>query len=128
MAFDWKKFIKIADELIKNKNEESYRSVVNRAYYAAYNQSKTFIEVWIIKGDLIVPEREGRHSYIIRSLKGVPEPYIRQAGRDLGDLFDDRKEADYEKDVCIEKRTATLNIERAKKIIKQLDKGYIPLR
>lgn len=129
MAFNWDRFIRLADKLIKNKNEESYRSAVSRAYYASYNRSLDFIEKYIEMKKLQVPESWGKskHLYVAYRLGKTKDPLINNIARDLKDLFDDRKEADYKKDVQIKIPTAIVSIERAKKITEQLGKGYNPL-
>lgn len=45
MSFDWKTFLACAETLAKAQDEAAKRSAISRAYYAAYNVVRVFLQV-----------------------------------------------------------------------------------
>jgi len=42
--FDWGSNLQVAEELIKNEQEEYHRSAISRAYYAAFGTARTYLD------------------------------------------------------------------------------------
>ena len=116
MTFDWTKYLNLAEELVKIDREENYRSAISRAYYAAYNLSESFLEARC-PGRYQRSKGLSAHRITIKELYGIPEKEIKQAAKKLGQIFADRKNADYEECIIIQKPTAEASIIRARRIL-----------
>jgi hypothetical protein len=42
--FDWSKYLELATELAQHTHEQHGRTAISRAYYAAFNHAKRFVE------------------------------------------------------------------------------------
>lgn len=120
MAFDWTKYLNLAEELVKTDAEENHRSAISRAYYAAYNLSEGFLET-CSPGRYQRSKGVSSHRVAILELHKRPEREIKKASQKLGQIFADRKNADYEESISIYKPTAEMSISRAKKILEIFD-------
>jgi uncharacterized protein (UPF0332 family) len=114
MSFNPKELIKVASHLgsLEDK-EEHVRSMVNRAYYAAFGAAK--IKTGICnKNDI--------HKLVIAKLKSSKDKSAKNAGLALDSLRDLRRKADYEYDIKLVKTRCANVINDATYIIQELDK------
>ena len=121
MTFDWIHFIKLAEKLIEdehNKDEAVYRTVISRSYYGAHHRARQFLESHFA---LQMDKTADDHGQVIRALKRYRnDQQLRRSGRELERLCDDRRRADYDDSVCVEKNVARANLARANDIINTL--------
>ena len=116
--FDWGDFLDLADRLAADVDDEAaQRTVINRAYYAAYHTAAVVVRT---KGMLTVGHT---HRTVWAALFGDPDPDRNEAGRRGDDLRRLRTIADYRRpfpgDLAM---TATDTIAEAREIIAMLDR------
>ena len=98
MSFDWTDFLTLADALVRDPNspgpeEASLRSAISRAYYAAFCVARNFGRD---KGEF-TPTQTGRdHWLVMNHFRSSPNRNRRKIGLDLGRLYDNRTNADYD--------------------------------
>lgn len=125
-AFDWQKYILVAEKLQIDDSEESNRSGISRAYYATFNRAKILClnEKLITTAD----ERDftgGIHSKVIKLLLGEDNHELNSIGHKLKTLRFRRNNADY-KTYCDESGTSKLlmdTINKAKELLADM-KAY----
>lgn len=113
MSFDWTDFIRLADALIKSKDEASLRSGISRAYYGVF---------------CIARNRKGFKNYkkpdvhrkVIDKYQNSNSNKERYIGRVLDGLRRERNDADYDEDKMISPSLAQRNLLKAKKILDKL--------
>lgn len=138
-TFEFDYFLLLAKKLLSNKNlfEDSncqgvYRTVINRAYYAAYHHAKLFLEINHNFKTREFNEETGKmenkdglseHVLVFKGLKEISKKekklkpqFYSQASR-LQNLFKLRKDADYEENVIFKEKQAKDSIEVASSII-----------
>jgi uncharacterized protein (UPF0332 family) len=126
MSFDWNEFLKVARGLAGEENaaipseEAKWRTVINRAYYAAFNQAR-----WHLRYkdyDRNIPQDGSGHEYVKSRFRSHPDEDYKKIGWELNRLHTARKRADYDDrnaDFSIEARLA---IKSAGTIISMLEK------
>jgi len=113
MSFDWKDFIRLAEELIKRSDEASLRSAISRAYYGVF---------CILRNKMGF--KDYKQSYVHRKVIDLyiksSNPQEKLAGQLLDELRKRRNNADYNEDIIIDFNFAQRTIEDAKNILKKL--------
>ena len=119
MAFDWAEFLAVAEHLHSEPapnctREALLRSVVGRAYYAAYGLARLYAAQRL---SFRIHGQPDDHVRLPRRLisSGLP-----LAGTRLQNLRDWRNECDYDDNVNDLERVAELALERARQIIDEL--------
>lgn len=88
MSFDPKKFINTAEHLSSlNNDEETVRSMIGRAYYAAFG---------IARDKLKIHDKEKVHKKVIDKLLNSSDRNYNEAGKSLESLRKSRVSADYD--------------------------------
>ncbi len=88
MAFDWKNFLVLAEELAARNEESAKRSAISRAYYYVFNVAYARAAA---NGCIFV--NEGKHKQCWTKYISSPEPACKQLGVRLRVR---RTDADYE--------------------------------
>ncbi len=122
MSFDWLEYLQLAEELLAKStilpNDESkIRSAVSRAYYAAFNQAKLFLET---KDRLTIPHYNV-HQYVIYQLKNSSDTRRKKIGNRLFVLRDYRNQADYNQNIVFTINTCEESLTLARRIIQVLN-------
>jgi uncharacterized protein (UPF0332 family) len=84
-------FIETANNLKNSCEESDRRSAVSRAYYAVFNYVKLYLESCGIK----IPKDSSAHIKIPIYLKNSGIQNAKRVGKSIGDLKDNRIDADY---------------------------------
>ena len=102
--FDWRQFLDFADWLDELPSDDAklpvedaaLRTVISRAYYAAFHVAKAFVDLLVQQGALQWPgTRRSIHDQVWQALKTHPDPDV-AALADQGTLLKrERTEADY---------------------------------
>jgi len=121
MSFDWRLYIKLADELInfhrtKCLAESYWRSAISRAYYGVFCLSRNFL---ISKG-IRIP-RKNVHRFVIEKYKNSPDQVEKKIGVELDRLRKDRADADYDDRKSINNSYATRSHGRSTRIQQLLE-------
>ncbi|AZI27035.1 hypothetical protein EA772_17475 [Pedobacter sp. G11] len=99
MAFDWIKYLIVAENLKSSGTEESCRSGISRAYYAVFGRAKIFcINQSIVKTKDLNDNRNKIHSFLINSLVESDHPELFEIGKNIETLRVRRNDADYNAD------------------------------
>jgi uncharacterized protein (UPF0332 family) len=113
MAFDWSQYLNLAVELANTKDETHFRAAISRAYYAAFNVAKQFLE----DTDGIPRDVPSIHEYVWDQFSHDPCS-LGLTIYDQGDLLKEwRVRADYRARATISNGDVTLAIRRATAII-----------
>jgi uncharacterized protein (UPF0332 family) len=91
---DGSEFIDLAAKmaLAANTNAAGYRTVVSRAYYGAFHLARRMLNEIGFRCRV----RDNEHLFVQRHFANCREPKAQEAGRLLGHLHENRKEADYD--------------------------------
>ncbi len=121
MSFDWRLYIKLADELInfhrtKSLAESYWRSAISRAYYGVFCLSRNFL---ISKG-IRIP-RKNVHRFVIEKYKNSLDQVEKKIGVQLDRLRKDRVDADYDDRKGINNSYATRSYGRSTRIQQLLE-------
>jgi hypothetical protein len=129
--FNWREFIAFADWLDERPVDDAMlavrdaalRTVISRAYYAAFHVAKSFVDLLVQQGVVQWPgTRRSIHDQVWQALKTHPDPKVAALG-DQGTLLKRaRTEADYS--VASNKRRASIAREartHAREIITGID-------
>jgi hypothetical protein len=115
--FEWSDYLVAAKEWQKDPRESHGRAAISRAYYAAFNHAKKYIER---SGNDTLPKHGAAHEQVPEVLKQLRFPAL---ASDLESLKRQRTWADYhgytKPKLSEEVRTA---ITRAERIIGQLER------
>jgi uncharacterized protein (UPF0332 family) len=98
MSFDWKQYILLSDELINRQRvpalaDACNRSAVSRAYYGVFCTARKLL----IDKTGFFP-REDIHKFVREEFNRAASRKEKQIGANLGRLWAERKNADYEED------------------------------
>ncbi|MBI2376904.1 MAG: HEPN domain-containing protein [Deltaproteobacteria bacterium] len=123
MAFEWREFLRLAEDLVTRKDEAELRSAVSRAYYAAYHFARRRLPAELPK-----PNATESHASLWRAYLGSTNKAHKAIGV-IGDrLREQRRRADYEahfasllKSGCTQK-DAELAVKDAKALIDRLER------
>jgi len=107
MSFEWKKYIELAEKIVKNNDKEEYlRTAVSRAYYGIF---------------CIARDKKGLTNQSSTIHKRVKDAYLnsnlnseQEIGRILNLLRRNRNNADYDNTVTISKSLAERCVLKAK--------------
>jgi hypothetical protein len=116
---DPRAFLALANRLTSETNPEGRRTVIGRAYYAAFNVAAEFLSGI---GHKVRADGKG-HTQAYYWLNNCKDQLLEQAGGDLHNLLGVRNDADYNlKELSVEKEAVALNwMDVAREIIKTLD-------
>ena len=120
MSFDWRLYIKLADELINLQRDKSlaesyWRSAISRAYYGVFCLSRNFLRL----GGITVPKRD-IHRFVIDKYKESFNQNKKKIGIELDRLKKDRIDADYKDRISINKNYALRSYGRSERILQLL--------
>jgi uncharacterized protein (UPF0332 family) len=115
MSFNPQTFIEISKELDKGNSEAHLRSLISRAYYAAFGHIKNKLQY----SDTSISV----HRNLIHELKNSPNKPFRKIGGYLETLFYKRLDADYEYDKVMSKNSYSFIIHDAESIINKFDEA-----
>ena len=119
MAFDWKEYIKFAEDLYANKSDEaSFRSAISRAYYGAFGAIRPYCVEQFKISSKSNPEI---HKIVINRLKTSSNKLEFSTGNILSGLRDDRNNADYDSSFVVTKPLVNKTITNSKNVIKNLE-------
>src|SRR5690606_20850317 len=119
MSFDPVDFLKISNELLAGNTEAHYRSLINRAYYAAFGH---------IRNSLYISNASGSvHKEVIQRLKSSESIVQAKAGAALERLFKRRKECDYDHHKPVKSYQCEYNIREAEKIIELFNQSRLAI-
>ena len=85
-------FLAVAQRLLTEPDEASWRTAVSRAYYAAFHAGREFF----VGIRFQVPHSERAHAYLWLRLQNCKDGLLKTAGSDLHDLREKRNKADYD--------------------------------
>lgn len=107
MSFDWKLFVQLADELISHQRtavlrEAYFRSAISRSYYGVFCITRNLL----VSRGITIPKVD-THKFVREKYLKSQNRLEKKTGKDLLDLWRDRKDSDYEDG-------ATFDINRAK--------------
>ena len=89
--FDWALYLELAQELSQQVHEQHGRAAISRAYYAAFNHAKSFVE----RTSNTTISADGRgHEEVPRELERIDKKYVGPANK-LVELRRLRTWADY---------------------------------
>jgi hypothetical protein len=89
--FDWSTYLELATELAEQAHEQHGRTAISRAYYAAFNHAKVFIEKI---GNTTIPTDGRAHEVVPAELLRMSKQYVLPANK-LLELKSLRTWADY---------------------------------
>jgi uncharacterized protein (UPF0332 family) len=122
MNFDWDDFLGFAKEIYKYRNSSYYearlRSVISRAYYAAFIKSRNHIRY---KDKVYIPTNQNAHLFVINYFINDSDSFRSRIGQRLDAMRTNRNMADYDNRVNGLARLATDTLKSAEYIIKDLD-------
>ena len=124
MSFGWEFYFDLAGELAKIQpsnpglSEACYRSSISRSYYAVFNLAKKWL---ILRGEIIPAEKT--HQYVRDQFRESCRRVEKKIGDDLRRLWSERKDADYEEDVTVDKNRADTAYELSKRLLPLIQKG-----
>lgn len=118
--------MEVARQFKDSPLESFLRTSISRAYYSLFNYIKEF---FVQKGVPVPPTGEA-HRSLRERLQNASTREARQLAAVLGDLWEDRKQADYEMGYGITSRRANLCFSKAEKALSDFDsfknKLFIP--
>lgn len=120
MSFDWRLYIKLADELINLQRDKSlaesyWRSAISRAYYGVFCLSRNFL----LSKRITIP-RKNVHRFVIDRYKRSFDQNKKKIGIELDRLKKDRIDADYKDRISINKNYALRSYGRSERILQLL--------
>jgi uncharacterized protein (UPF0332 family) len=114
-------FLTFARTLATSGQEAAWRSMVSRAYYAAFHVARErFADL-----RFTVPRADRAHSYLHMRLQNCGHPQAAAAGVSLDKLRADRNRADYDLHRPIVRNFALSAIHSAEQIVQALDSARI---
>ncbi|MEK7275275.1 MAG: HEPN domain-containing protein [Candidatus Desantisbacteria bacterium] len=114
MSFDWRKYIKLSEELISKKEEACLRSAVSRSYYGVFCIARNKLGY---QGDT----SSKVHSRVIDTYKNSKNIIQGKIGKNIDELRRARNSADYDDSIEIEKNMAEKMLLLAKQVLKNLE-------
>ena len=97
MPFDWREYLKTAEQLKTVGGESNYRSGVSRAYYSAYGLCFTYAKnVNYVTAQEITNEGAKMHKFLATRLKRDVNKELRKLGHYLDTMRINRNLADYD--------------------------------
>ncbi len=99
MSFDWRKYIELADELLKQGSEAHWRSSISRAYYGVFCLARN-------KSGYKNVKTANVHKDVIQYYKMSSNPDYKLVGKVLDELRRNRNDADYNGERMIDSQLA----------------------
>ncbi len=120
MNFDWRAYIELAGELLAHPQAsiplEAYlRSAISRAYYGVFCIARNFI----VSRGTIIP-RVDTHKFVRETYFSSSNKEERKIGKDLRDLWHERKDADYENNAAFDLKRAMTAYQLANRVLARL--------
>ena|SRR5450432_3037603 len=94
MGFDWNEYVTLAEELSTRDDEASLRTAISRVYYSIYHQARDFL----LAEGISLSTNDSSHKVVWNEYKGRGKS-CRPVGMDGDCLHDNRKKADYDKEL-----------------------------
>ncbi|MHA1278053.1 MAG: hypothetical protein ACTSQ8_12760 [Candidatus Helarchaeota archaeon] len=113
MSFDWKNFVRLAEDLMNHPDEASLRSAISRAYYGAFCISRNKMGFKSYRGSDV-------HKEVIKHYQHSRDSREKFVGNTLDKLRRDRNDADYNEDKTIDFRLTQRVLIKAKQILDKL--------
>jgi len=131
MSFNWKDYIRLAEDLIKYNKEAYFRSGISRAYYGVFCLSrnkagfKDYRFYWnyvkeIKKNYKNKNRHVSVHEALVNYYESSKDPKEQSVGKILDELRKNRNDADYNEDKVIDFRLAQRVLLKSKEILKEL--------
>ena len=114
MSFNWTKYIRLADELLKGTDESYYRSAISRAYYGAFCITRDRVNYSDYR-------KSDVHSRVADKYATSNDEDERIIGSILIKLRKARNNADYNSNETIRKDYAERMVNSAKSILEILE-------
>lgn len=116
---DFRHFLTLAQFLVRQNDEASWRSAISRGYYAAFHVARDFLR------DLgfVVPRAETAHAFLWLRLSNAENAGVVGAGRTLNDLRSARNHADYQGKPAVTHASAVTLVESAERTIVAVDRA-----
>jgi hypothetical protein len=76
--FDWSTYLQLATELAQQTHEQYGRTAISRAYYAAFNHAKRFVER---TGNTTIPPDGRAHELVPVELLRMSKQYVLPANK-----------------------------------------------
>ena len=113
MAFEWKDYLQLAEELLLRGDEASLRSCISRAYYSAFCRAR----------DDAGLDRQSYniHQAVIETYELSSDREDRKIGRLLSEIKPRRIDADYRAEAVIHPATAERVVLKSQQIHRLLD-------
>ena len=120
MNFDWSLYIQLADELISHQKTpdllEAYlRTAISRSYYGVFCIARNSL----VSRGATIPKVD-THKFVRDKYWKSPNRAEKKIGKDLLELWRERKDADYEDGATIDINRARTAYEMAKRILERL--------
>jgi hypothetical protein len=114
---DFREFLTLAFSLVNGATEAEWRTVVSRAYYAAFHVATQLL------GDLdfVVPQGDQAHAFAWLRLSNSGHPDVNNAGGNLNHLRSHRNRADDTRHPRLPQADAVLLTQLAAEVIQALD-------
>ena len=125
MSFDWENYLSFSKEILdtkglKSSDETIARVAISRAYYACHWSGRLLLEAEnkMEKGK----NYPQIHSEVIKRFNSYKNPDYSGIGKELKRLCDWRTKSDYRDKALITRKNADMNLLRANKIIKTVNR------
>ncbi len=113
MSFDWKEYIKLAEELLKQVDEAHLRSSISRAYYGVFCIARN-------KSGYKRTKATNVHKSVILHYQRSHNLDYKFVGKLLDELRRNRNDADYNEDKVIDLRLAERVLAKSSMILEKL--------
>lgn len=114
MSFDWREYIRLAEELINQDKESCLRSGVSRAYYGVFCIMRD-------KAGFKTYKEYDVHRKVIEYYKSSRDKKEQYVGKLLDELRKKRNDADYDEDKNINADSAKTSLLESKTILQKMD-------
>jgi hypothetical protein len=119
MAFDWRRYVELANELIAHPGspqlaEASLRTSISRSYYGVFGIAAGHLE------KRVPIQRIDTHKFVRDQYRYSSIKAEEKIGNDLLSLWQERKAADYDRDAHVDAGRAALAHEMAKRVLQRL--------
>lgn len=116
--FDWTNYLELARGLAQGSDEASQRSAISRAYYAAFNNAR----LWLDSQGVTFTSRESIHRQVWDEFLKSGATSQQQIGSTGDKLRARRARADYEDAIVDLSRQVTIAIQQAEELLNGLSK------
>jgi len=113
MSFDWKDYIRLAEDLLKYNTENCFRSGISRSYYGVFCTTRN-------KAGFKNYKKSDVHQKVIEYYQNSSDPKEQLVGNILDKLRRNRNDADYDEDKTIDAGLAQRVLLKSKRILEIL--------